>query len=35
VQNNPDRARFDNWSERIREVDAGALTKASDTQRAL
>jgi hypothetical protein len=30
VQNSPDRARFDNRSERIREVDAGALTKASD-----
>lgn len=30
VQNHPDRARFDNRSKRIREVDAGALTEAAD-----
>jgi hypothetical protein len=30
VQNNPDRARFDNRSERIRQVDAGALAEALD-----
>jgi hypothetical protein len=30
VQNSLDRARFDNRSEHIREVDAGALTEASD-----
>jgi hypothetical protein len=30
VQNSPDRARFDNRSERIHEVDAGALTEALD-----
>jgi hypothetical protein len=30
VQNSPDRARFDNRSERIREVNAGAWMEASD-----
>jgi hypothetical protein len=30
VQNSPDRARFDNRSKHIREVDAGTLTEASD-----
>jgi hypothetical protein len=30
VQNSPNRARFDNRSKRIREVDVGALTEASD-----
>jgi hypothetical protein len=30
VHNSPDRARFDNRSKRIREVNAGALMEASD-----
>jgi hypothetical protein len=35
VQNSPDRARFDNQSKRIREVDTGVLWKPQTTERSL